>query len=65
MEGDDQQDPIVDAVRSTAKRTRNPAIVAPFEKSIRYTQQAADKAVRTRKLKAASKTETSGKPAEA
>ena len=35
----------VDAVKSTAKRSKNPAILAPFEKSIRYTQQASTKAV--------------------
>jgi dsDNA-binding SOS-regulon protein len=44
---------MVDAVRSTAKRTRNKAVVAPFERSIRYTRQAAVKAVKTRKRRAA------------
>ncbi len=49
---------IIDAVKSTAKRTRNQAIVAPFEKAIRYRLQASDKAMRTRKQKAAQKIET-------
>jgi hypothetical protein len=46
---------IVDAVKSTAKRNKNEGIRAPFEKSIRYTQQAAEKAVKTRKKNAAEK----------
>ncbi len=46
---------IVDAVKSTAKRSRNQAILAPFEKSIRYKQQAADKAVKTRTRNKAAK----------
>jgi len=46
---------IVDAVKSTAKRNKNKGIRAPFEKSIRYTQQAAEKAVKTRKKNAAEK----------
>lgn len=52
---------IVDAVKSTAKRNRNEGIRAPFEKSIRYTQQAAEKALKTRKKNAADKPVT--KPA--
>ena len=46
---------IVDAVKSTAKRSRNQGIRAPFEKSIRYTQQAAEKGLKTRKKNAAEK----------
>jgi arylsulfatase A-like enzyme len=46
---------IVDAVKSTAKRNKNKGIRAPFEKSIRYTQQATEKAVKTRKKNAAEK----------
>jgi hypothetical protein len=46
---------IVDAVKSTAKRSRNKGIQAPFEKSIRYTQQTAAKGVKTRKKNAAEK----------
>jgi hypothetical protein len=49
---------IIDAVKSTAKRPRNQAIVAPFEKAIRYRLQASDKALRTRKQKAAQRIET-------
>lgn len=39
---------MVDAVKSTVKRTKNTAIQAPFEKSIRYTQQTSEKGVKTR-----------------
>jgi hypothetical protein len=46
---------IVDAVKSTAKRNKNKAIVAPFEKSVCYTQQAAEKAVKTRNKNKAAK----------
>jgi hypothetical protein len=53
---------MVDAVRSTAKRNKNKAIVAPFEKSIRYTSQAADKAVKTRNKKAAAKANAGSEP---
>lgn len=52
---------MVDAVKSTAKRSKNPAILAPFEKSIRYTQQAATKAVKTRSKNKAAK--SAAKPA--
>jgi dsDNA-binding SOS-regulon protein len=44
---------VVDAVKSTAKRTGNKAVAAPFERSIRYTQQTAIKAAKTRKRNAA------------
>jgi hypothetical protein len=53
---------MVDAVRSTAKRNKNKAIVAPFERSIRYTSQAADKAVKTRNKKAAAKAKAGSEP---
>ena len=43
---------MVDAVKSTAKRNKNKAVLAPFERAIRYTQQASDKAQKTRKRKA-------------
>jgi hypothetical protein len=46
---------MVDSVRSTAKRNKNKAVLAPFERSIRYTQQAAEKAVKTRRKNAADK----------
>lgn len=46
---------MVDAVKSTVKRTKNMAIQAPFEKSIRYTQQSSDKGVKTRNKNKAAK----------
>lgn len=46
---------MVDAVKSTAKRSKNRAILAPFEKSVRYTQQASDKGVKTRSKNKAAK----------
>jgi hypothetical protein len=42
-------------VKSTAERNKNNGLQAPFENSIRYTQQAAEKAVKTRKKNAAEK----------
>ena len=53
---------MVDAVKSTAKRTKNPAILAPFEASIRYTAQNAEKAVKTRTKNKAAKAKLSSKP---
>jgi hypothetical protein len=51
--GEQELSQVVDAVKSTAKRTGNKAVAAPFERSFRYTQQAAVKAVKTRRKMAA------------
>ncbi len=51
---------MVDAVKSTVKRTKNAAIQAPFEKSIRYTQQTSDKGVKTRIKNKAAKVASKG-----
>ena len=53
---------MVDAVKSTAKRNKNKAIVAPFEKSIAYTAQGADKAVKTRTRNKAAQVSVANKP---
>jgi hypothetical protein len=47
---------MADAVRSTAKREKNPGLSAPFEKLLRYNSQTADKAVKTRRKKTAANT---------
>jgi hypothetical protein len=44
---------MADAIRSTAKREKNPGLSAPFERLLRYNSQSADKAVKTRRKKAA------------
>jgi hypothetical protein len=46
---------IVDIVDSTAKRKKNAAIAKPFVKTIAYTKQTAEKAVKTRKKNAEDK----------
>ncbi len=46
---------IVDAVKSTAQRTGNTAILAPFQKTIEYTSQYALKAAETRRKNAKGK----------
>ena len=43
------------AVRETASRLKNPAVAAPFEKTIKYNSQIAIKAVATRKKNAEAK----------
>lgn len=45
---------IVDAVKSTAQRTANTSILAPFEKTMQYNSQIAEKAAKTRKKNAES-----------
>ena len=44
---------IADAIRSTAKRTKNAGIEAPFQKTLAYKAATADKAVKTREAKKA------------
>ena len=44
---------IVDAVKSTAQRTGSKEILAPFEKTLRYNSQIAEKAAQTRRKNAA------------
>lgn len=44
---------MADAVRSSARRTDNPALAAPFEALLRYNAQIAEKGVRTRRANAA------------
>lgn len=43
---------MADAVRSTAKRSAGPSILAPFEALLRYNAQAAEKAAKTRRRNA-------------
>jgi hypothetical protein len=53
---------MVDTVKSTARRRKRPAIMAPFEKTMRYFSQVADKAVRTRRLRALATAEEPPQP---
>lgn len=46
---------IVDAVSSNARRKRDPSLLAPFEKTLAYKAQTADKAAKTRKRNAEAK----------
>ncbi|MDC3984805.1 hypothetical protein [Polyangium jinanense] len=46
---------MVDIAKSTAQRTRNKGILAPFEKTVRYNAQTALKAVKTRRKNEAAK----------
>ena len=46
---------IVDRVKSTAQRTTNSAILAPFQKTLEYSAQYANKAAETRRKNAKSK----------
>ncbi|MDI3289188.1 hypothetical protein [Polyangium sp. 15x6] len=48
---------IVDVAKSTAQRTRDKAILAPFEKTIRYNAQTALKGAKTRRKNQAAKSE--------
>jgi hypothetical protein len=49
---------IADDIRSTAKRDRNDGIKAPFQKTLAYKSQAAEKGVKTRAQKKAAKAGT-------
>ncbi|MDI1478527.1 hypothetical protein [Polyangium sp. y55x31] len=50
---------IVDITKSTAQRTRDKALLAPFEKTLRYNAQIAVKGAKTRRKNQAAKTEAS------
>jgi hypothetical protein len=54
---------IADAVRSTAKHQKSPEVEAPFEKTIAYASQAANKAVKTRQEHEAQKAAPAAAPA--
>ncbi|AKT36028.1 hypothetical protein [Chondromyces crocatus] len=53
---------IADSLRSRAHRRKDPSILLPFERTLRYPSQAAEKAVRTRRKNAeeAANAETTG-----
>jgi hypothetical protein len=51
---------IGDAIRSTAKRTKNNSILAPFQKTLAYQSEAGVKAAATRAKKKAAKATTTG-----
>lgn len=53
---------MVDAVKSTAQRTDNKGILGPFETTVRYNAQIAEKAAQTRRKNAEAKETTEGNP---
>jgi hypothetical protein len=52
------------AAQDAARRAKNPGIAAPFEETIKYNAQIAEKAVQTRKKNAEAKAEAAKNPAE-
>lgn len=54
-----------EAVKSTARCRKKPAILAPFEKTLHYDSQVGEKAARTRRLRAAKAEEQMQPPAPA
>jgi hypothetical protein len=53
---------MVDAVTSSARRKRDRSLLAPFEKTIAYNGQTANKAAKTRKRNAEAKKAAKGQP---